>query len=104
MIIGSHPHVLQPIEWRQEQDQLVAYSLGNFVSGQRDRYRNGGSMLQVDLKKIILSRGDAHVADIYEPDIVSVETHKSSEEVVEIMRKYDRSQLALSLHPPHHQW
>jgi len=44
---------------------------------------------RVALKKIILSRGDAHVADIYEPDIVSVETHKSSEEVGEIMRKYD---------------
>ncbi len=53
MVIGSHPHVLQPMEWNIEKDQLVAYSLGNFVSGQRDRYRNGGALLHVDLEKII---------------------------------------------------
>lgn len=52
LVIGSHPHVLQPIEWRKEQDQLLAYSLGNFVSGQRDRYKNGGALLNVTLKKI----------------------------------------------------
>lgn len=52
MVIGSHPHVLQPVDWRREQGRLVAYSLGNFVSGQRDRYRNGGMLLQVTLEKI----------------------------------------------------
>ncbi len=55
MVIGSHPHVLQPVDWRKEQGRLVAYSLGNFVSGQRDRYRNGGMMLQVTLEKISAS-------------------------------------------------
>ena len=53
LVIGSHPHVLQPMEWRKETDQLVAYSLGNFVSGQRKRYTDGGAMLQVELEKII---------------------------------------------------
>ena len=52
LVIGSHPHVLQPIEWRKDKDQLLAYSLGNFVSGQRDRYKNGGALLNVTLKKI----------------------------------------------------
>lgn len=51
LVIGAHPHVLQPMEWRKEKDQLVVYSLGNFVSGQRDRYKNGGAMLRVDLMK-----------------------------------------------------
>lgn len=51
LVIGAHPHVLQPMEWRKEKDQLIAYSLGNFVSGQRDRYKNGGAMLQVSLMK-----------------------------------------------------
>lgn len=53
LVIGAHPHVLQPMEWRKENDQLVVYSLGNFVSGQRDRYKNGGAMLQVDLLKTV---------------------------------------------------
>lgn len=53
LVIGAHPHVLQPMEWRKETDQLVVYSLGNFVSGQRDRYKNGGAMLKVDLMKTV---------------------------------------------------
>jgi poly-gamma-glutamate capsule biosynthesis protein CapA/YwtB (metallophosphatase superfamily) len=52
LVIGSHPHVLQPIEWRKEKDQLIAYSLGNFVSGQRPRYRDGGAMLWINLQKV----------------------------------------------------
>lgn len=51
MVIGAHPHVLQPIEWRKESSQLVAYSLGNFVSGQRTRNRDGGAMLIVEMEK-----------------------------------------------------
>ena len=52
LVIGAHPHVLQPMEWRKESDQLVAYSLGNFVSGQRNRYTDGGAMLTIELEKI----------------------------------------------------
>jgi poly-gamma-glutamate synthesis protein (capsule biosynthesis protein) len=52
LVIGSHPHVLQPMEWRAEQNQLVVYSLGNFVSGQRDRYKNDGGMVQAMFTKI----------------------------------------------------
>jgi len=51
LVIGSHPHVLQPFEWRKDSDQLVVYSLGNFVSGQSTRYKNGGGMLHVEMKK-----------------------------------------------------
>ena len=35
VIIGHHPHVLQPMEWIDNADgtrTLVAYSLGNFIS------------------------------------------------------------------------
>ncbi|HZY77885.1 MAG TPA: CapA family protein [Cyclobacteriaceae bacterium] len=51
LVIGAHPHVLQPMEWRKDTDQLVVYSLGNFVSGQSSRYKNGGGMLFVELVK-----------------------------------------------------
>ena len=33
LIIGSHPHVIQPVDYVN--DTLVIYSLGNFLSGQR---------------------------------------------------------------------
>ena len=32
IIIGTHPHVIQPVEWID--DTLVIYSLGNFISAQ----------------------------------------------------------------------
>ncbi len=52
LVIGAHPHVLQPMEWRKDKNQFVAYSLGNFISGQRKRYTDGGAMAYIELKKI----------------------------------------------------
>lgn len=52
LVIGAHPHVIQPMEWRRERDQFVAYSLGNFVSGQRKRYTDGGALAHIELQKI----------------------------------------------------
>jgi len=55
IIIGSHPHVIQPMEWRKadnyKKDQLVVWSLGNYVSNQRKRFTDGGSMFSVTLQK-----------------------------------------------------
>jgi len=44
---------------------------------------------RVSLKRIILSTDNTKIADIYEPDLVAVETYMSEEEVAIIMRKYD---------------
>jgi len=52
LVIGAHPHVLQPMEWRKEKNQFVAYSLGNYISGQRKRYRDGGAMAYLELEKV----------------------------------------------------
>lgn len=52
LVIGAHPHVLQPMEWRKSEDKLVVYSLGNFVSGQRKRYTDGGAMAYIEFEKI----------------------------------------------------
>jgi len=49
VVIGSHPHVLQPIEY--EQDHFVVYSLGNFISNQRTAPRDGGAMVRIELTK-----------------------------------------------------
>lgn len=54
MVIGSHPHVIQPVEVKtvQNEKKVTAWSLGNFVSNQRDRYKNGGLILEVEAQKI----------------------------------------------------
>ncbi|KPK83826.1 MAG: hypothetical protein AMS27_11805 [Bacteroides sp. SM23_62_1] len=56
VIIGSHPHVVQPVRiYINEKDsmpsRLVVYSLGNFISNQRDRYRDGGIIFELELVK-----------------------------------------------------
>jgi poly-gamma-glutamate synthesis protein (capsule biosynthesis protein) len=49
-VIGSHPHVIQPVKG-EGKGNLVVYSLGNFISNQRPRYRNGGIALEMELVK-----------------------------------------------------
>lgn len=57
IIIGAHPHVLEKMVWEKQTDtttneeRLIAYSLGNFVSNQRKRYTDGGAMIQLTLRK-----------------------------------------------------
>jgi magnesium transporter len=51
---------------------------------------NKGILLgRTSLKRIILATNKTLIKDIYEPEIVSVETYMDQEEVVSIMRKYD---------------
>jgi hypothetical protein len=51
------------MEWRKDKNQLVVYSLGNFVSGQRDRYKNGGAMARLELMKISNTDSSATTID-----------------------------------------
>jgi poly-gamma-glutamate capsule biosynthesis protein CapA/YwtB (metallophosphatase superfamily) len=66
-VIGSHPHVVQPIEripgtvGGRPQGVYVAYSLGNFSSNQRDRYSDSGVILYLDIVK---DGGGARVAGV----------------------------------------
>ncbi|MFK8271539.1 CapA family protein [Capnocytophaga stomatis] len=55
IIIGGHPHVLQPMYYTPmtglHNERLVVYSLGNFVSNQRKSPCDGGAMLEITLFK-----------------------------------------------------
>ena len=55
IVVGSHPHVVQPIFFNQEEDGLVrnvtVFSLGNLVSNQRNRYQDGGVIVAIDVRK-----------------------------------------------------
>lgn len=54
-VIGSHPHVVQPMEVREDKHtpdkHLVVYSLGNFISNMSKRGTDGGAMVKLILKK-----------------------------------------------------
>ncbi|MHB9129887.1 MAG: CapA family protein [Armatimonadota bacterium] len=57
VIIGAHPHVVQPIEKITVKRNgvpftgVVVYSLGNFISNQRDRYRDSGIAVFLTIEK-----------------------------------------------------
>jgi poly-gamma-glutamate synthesis protein (capsule biosynthesis protein) len=55
IIIGTHPHVIQPMQLINGNDSVstkfVAYSLGNFVSGQRRQGTEGGVMVSIEISK-----------------------------------------------------
>ena len=55
-VIGSHPHVLQPMEVKTDANlndkHLVVYSLGNFISNMSKVNTDGGAMVKLELKKL----------------------------------------------------
>ena len=64
LIIGGHPHVVEPMEMRysKEHDKnvLLVYSMGNFISNQSDIDTRGGAMVKVSLR---MENGRAVVAE-----------------------------------------
>ncbi|MDD3187765.1 MAG: CapA family protein [Bacilli bacterium] len=55
IVIGHHPHVIQPITYIG--DTLVVYSLGNFLSGQVGEAKNVGLLASVDITKTVDASG-----------------------------------------------
>ena len=62
IVIGSHPHVVQPIDTANR----IVYSLGNLVSNQSQRYTDGGISVKVTL------HGDSMVNIDYTPHWVDI--------------------------------
>lgn len=71
LVIGNHPHVVEPVEIYQAEDGrkgLIAYALGNFISYQN--YENNKDIrvehslaLEIDLEKDLTS-GNKKIADV----------------------------------------
>ena len=81
IVIGAHPHVLQPMEWQkatnEKSESLVVYSLGNFVSHQRTFPRDGGAVFKLILQKnedekVQIKDAKYFLTWVYEP-IINVE-------------------------------
>lgn len=58
LIFGSHPHVIQPAQFKLVKDSnesekkvFVIYSLGNFISNQRDKFTDSGVIVHLSLIK-----------------------------------------------------
>ena len=53
LIIGAHPHVVEPVEYINDGKTFVIYSLGNFISDQIGIERLTGLMMEVTIKKVV---------------------------------------------------
>ncbi len=74
VVLGSHPHVIQPMETVEltrddgsARTGFVIHSLGNFVSNQRERYRNTGLLLELGFEKDLRSGVTSLVTVEYVP-------------------------------------
>ena len=71
LIIGHHPHVLQPMEWIETSDgrkAFVVYSLGNFIAAQEGVYKRIGGILQLDIHMTV--RGEERIIEVREPAFI----------------------------------
>ncbi|MEG0423425.1 MAG: CapA family protein [Erysipelotrichaceae bacterium] len=74
VIIGSHPHVIQPIDYlkgKNGNDTLVMYSLGNFLSAQDVDYRMLGGLAKWEIVK----KGDSGKIEIENVEFYPVISH-----------------------------
>ena len=64
MVIGGHPHVIQPMEVRHNpttgRQVLLVYSMGNLISNMKTRDTRGGAMVRAVIERD--STGSAHFA------------------------------------------
>ena len=55
LVIGSHPHVVQPSRLIRDEDgiarNLIVYSLGNLISNMRAHNTDGGQLIRVSIEK-----------------------------------------------------
>lgn len=68
IIIGSHPHVVEPVEYINNGKTFVIYSLGNFISDQGVKERLIGLMMELTIKKRV---------DVDDSVTISIESPKA---------------------------
>ena len=78
VIIGTHPHVIQTVEWRTNTENdnktLICYSLGNFVSAQSRANNMLGGLFQFNIVKSYDENGTETVS-VLSPYFVPTITH-----------------------------
>ena len=87
MIIGAHPHVVQPIEYIG--DTLVIYSLGNFISNQLVLDINHGIGLMYGVEIVLNKEGKVSFENEYKELILSYSDHSTNFKVIPFSKLND---------------
>lgn len=93
LVIGAHPHVIEPIRWLTREDghqMLVYYSLGNFVNGTSSTGHGVTNRMVGGIADVTLKKNEAGVVEIAEYDAIEIVCHmgKGSEYSVYYMEDY----------------
>jgi poly-gamma-glutamate synthesis protein (capsule biosynthesis protein) len=75
LVIGHHPHVLQPVRAipREDSGRMICFfSLGNFLSAQNEPPRLLGGMMRVNIKK---EASPPYAVTVEEAELVPLVTH-----------------------------
>ncbi len=78
LVLGTHPHVLQPVEWMEDSDgnrMLVYWSLGNFVNSTAEQGQGIGDRMLGALADVTVTRGDDGKVSITEAFALPLITH-----------------------------
>lgn len=90
-IIGSHPHVLQPVEkyiTGDKRETFIAYSLGNFVAYQRDIDRKSSAVVYLEFSK---ANGKTTITDYYyEPTTRSRQEFFPAREMKDVVKHVEK--------------
>ncbi|MBH1941002.1 CapA family protein [Mobilitalea sibirica] len=98
LVIGAHPHVLQPVEWIETDENhrmLVYYSLGNFLSYQKEAPRMLGGMANIT---IIKEDNETYISDAGIIPIVTHYEHGPADYNYDVFKLTDYTVEQASLH------
>ena len=83
LVIGSHPHVIQPVEWIEDEvkarKMLIYYSLGNFVNWTSGKGQHIGYRLVGGMARVSVNRNDRGEVAIEDHDVEALVTHLSKD-------------------------
>lgn len=98
IIVGSHPHVVQPVDIRRENDtikNIIVYSLGNLVSGMKAINTDGGMITTIDISKdennlVKIDNCDYSLVWVYKP----IEEGKMNMQLIPV-NEYENEQVGI---------
>lgn len=93
LVIGAHPHVIEPIEWLSDEngnEMLVYYSLGNFINGTSSTGHGVTNRMVGGIADVTLKRNEDGEVEIIAYDAKEIVCHmgKGTEYTVYYMEDY----------------
>lgn len=93
LVIGAHPHVIEPIEWLTDEEgheMLVYYSLGNFINGTSSTGHGVTNRMVGGIADVTLKRNESGEVEIIAYDAKEIVCHmdEGSEYTVYYMEDY----------------